>query len=122
MIVRPANSCEKFPKDLAKTPHQRHSITQLLLGNGRLAGGMIIALTQGTSVLRLMSRLSMRARLWDGRRWRPDKESPLWNVQSRVIYWWTVTEVDDERAYTIVYDGKVWQRRKRFVPATSGYR
>ncbi|MCJ7701724.1 MAG: hypothetical protein MUO62_09090, partial [Anaerolineales bacterium] len=26
----------------------------------------------------------------------PDKESPLWNVHSQVIYWWTATEVDDE--------------------------
>ena len=53
---------------------------------------------------------------------RPDKESPLWNVRSQVIYWWTATEVDGERAYIVVYDGKVWQRRKRFAPATLGYR
>ena len=53
---------------------------------------------------------------------RPDKESPLWNVRSQVIYWWTATEVDSERAYIVVYDGKVWQRRKAFAPATLGYR
>ena len=53
---------------------------------------------------------------------RPDKESPLWNVRSQVIYWWTATEVDGERAYIVVYDGKVWQRRKAFAPATLGYR
>lgn len=53
---------------------------------------------------------------------RPDKESPLWNVRSQVIYWWTATEIDAESAYIIVYDGKVWQRRKRFAPATLGYR
>ena len=53
---------------------------------------------------------------------RPDKESPLWNVHSQVIYWWTATEIDDERAYIIVYDGKVWQRRKRFAPGYLGYR
>jgi hypothetical protein len=29
----------------------------------------------------------------------PDKESPLWNVHSQVIYWWTATEIDAERAY-----------------------
>lgn len=29
---------------------------------------------------------------------RPDKESPLWNVHSQVIYWWTATEVDEKRA------------------------
>ena len=35
---------------------------------------------------------------------------------------WTATEVDSERAYIVVYDGKVWQRRKAFAPATLGYR
>ena len=52
----------------------------------------------------------------------PDKESPLWNVHSQVIYWWTATEVDEERAYIIVYDGKVWPRSKGFGPAYLGYR
>ena len=53
---------------------------------------------------------------------RPDKESPLWNVHPQVIYWWTATEIDDERAYIIVYDGKVWPRRKRFAQAYLAYR
>jgi hypothetical protein len=53
---------------------------------------------------------------------RPDKESPLWNVHSQVIYWWTATEVDAERAYIIVYDGKVWPRSKSFGSAYMGYR
>jgi len=52
----------------------------------------------------------------------PDKESPLWNVHSQVIYWWTATEVDKEHAYIIVYDGKVWPRAKRFSPAYLGFR
>jgi len=52
----------------------------------------------------------------------PDKESPLWNVYSQVIYWWTATEVDEERAYIIVYDGKVWPRSKQFGSAYLGYR
>jgi hypothetical protein len=53
---------------------------------------------------------------------RPDKESPLWNVHSQVIYWWTATEIDEERAYIIVYDGKVWPRAKQFGPAYLGFR
>ena len=53
---------------------------------------------------------------------RPDKESPLWDVHSQVIYWWTATEINDEQAYMIVYDGKVWPRRKRFAPDYLGYR
>jgi hypothetical protein len=52
----------------------------------------------------------------------PDKESPLWNVHSQVIYWWTATELDDERAYIIVYDGKVWPRAKQIRPAYLGFR
>jgi hypothetical protein len=52
----------------------------------------------------------------------PDKESPLWNVHSQVIYWWTATEVDEEKAYIIVYDGKVWPRAKQFSAAYLGFR
>jgi hypothetical protein len=52
----------------------------------------------------------------------PDKESPLWNVHSQVIYWWTATEVDQDRAYIIVYDGQVWPRSKQFGPAYLGVR
>jgi len=51
-----------------------------------------------------------------------DKESPLWSVHSQVIYWWTDTEVDEEHAYIIVYDGKVWLRTKQFSPAYLGFR
>jgi len=53
---------------------------------------------------------------------RPDKESPLWNVYSQVIYWWTVTEVDEERAYIIVYDGKMWPRTKQLSLPYRGFR
>lgn len=52
----------------------------------------------------------------------PDKESPLWNTHSQVIYWWTATSIDETHAYIIVYDGKVWPRPKQFSPAYLGYR
>jgi hypothetical protein len=52
----------------------------------------------------------------------PDKESPLWNVYSQVIYWWTATEADEDRAYIIVYDGKVWPRAKQFSAGYMGFR
>ena len=52
----------------------------------------------------------------------PDKESPLWNVHSQVIYWWTATEIDAKDAYMIVYDGKVWTREKSFGPDYLGFR
>lgn len=53
---------------------------------------------------------------------KPDKESPLWKVYSPVIYWWTATELDEDRAYIIVYDGGVWPRSKDFGPDYLGYR
>lgn len=52
----------------------------------------------------------------------PDKESPLWNVHSQVIYWWTATEIDEEHAYIIAYDGEVWLRKKDFSLRYLGFR
>jgi hypothetical protein len=43
----------------------------------------------------------------------PDKESPLWDKYSKVIYWWTATGMDDKNAYIIVYNGQVWPRPKK---------
>jgi hypothetical protein len=44
----------------------------------------------------------------------PDKETPLWDVHSKVIYYWTAdTSAKDERyAYIIVYHGGVYPKRK----------
>jgi len=53
---------------------------------------------------------------------KPDKESPLWNVHSQVIYWWTATEIDANHAYIVVYDDKVWRKDKDFGPAYLGFR
>lgn len=52
----------------------------------------------------------------------PDKESPLWNIHSQIIYWWTATEADKDHAYIIVYDGRVWSRSKLFGPEYLGFR
>ncbi len=42
----------------------------------------------------------------------PDKESPLWDVHSKVIYYWTADISDDEtRAHIIVYHGGVYDKR-----------
>ena len=68
--------------------------------------------------------------MWDGEtatatyKTTPDKESPLWNGYSQVIYWWTATatEPDPNHAYIIVYDGEVWPRTKQFGPAYLGFR
>ena len=44
----------------------------------------------------------------------PDKESPLWDVHSKVIYYWSsdVSINDHNRAYIIVYHGGVFDRLK----------
>ncbi len=53
---------------------------------------------------------------------RPDKEFPLWDAYSPIIYWWTATEVDAEKAYIIVYDGRVWERSKQLDVGSLGFR
>lgn len=45
-------------------------------------------------------------------KFQPDKESPLWNIHLKTIYWWTSTEVNEANAYIIVYNGGVWPRKK----------
>lgn len=53
---------------------------------------------------------------------KPDKEFPLWDIYSPIIYWWTATEVDQEHAYIIVYDGRVWSRAKQLNMGNLGFR
>ena len=54
----------------------------------------------------------------------PDKESPLWDVHSKVIYYWTLdTPADDERkAYIIVYHGGVYTKMKTDEQSYLGFR
>ncbi|MDX1414168.1 MAG: hypothetical protein R3293_08250 [Candidatus Promineifilaceae bacterium] len=53
---------------------------------------------------------------------KPDKEPPLWNRYSQVIYWWTATEAGEDQAYMIAYDGKVWPRSKKLNQDYLGFR
>lgn len=52
----------------------------------------------------------------------PDKESPLWNIYSKVIYWWTADELDTKQAYIVVYNGGVWPRQKSLNLGYLGFR
>jgi hypothetical protein len=52
---------------------------------------------------------------------KPDKETPLWNNRSEVIYYWTSTETDEKHAYIVVYDGSVYSKDKR-GSASLGFR
>jgi hypothetical protein len=53
---------------------------------------------------------------------RPDKESPLWDAQAPIIYWWTSTEKDAAHAYRIVYDGRVFLDPKTLRLGSLGFR
>ena len=55
---------------------------------------------------------------------RPDKESPLWDVHSKVIYYWTADTSKDteDDAYIIVYHGGVYERRKESSPGYLSFR
>ncbi len=44
---------------------------------------------------------------------RPDKESPLWDTISGIIYWWTATEFDEKHSFVILYSGDVWIKSKQ---------
>jgi hypothetical protein len=52
----------------------------------------------------------------------PDKESPLWDLYSPVIYWWTSTEANEKEAWIVVYNGSVWPRTKKANWTYLGFR
>jgi hypothetical protein len=52
----------------------------------------------------------------------PDKESPLWDGHSKIIYWWTSTEVDPDEALRISYNGHVMPLPKKIAYGYLGFR
>jgi hypothetical protein len=65
---------------------------------------------------------------WDAQRGRatyrvkPDKESPLWDTRSPIVYWWAADEADQAHAYRVVYNGGVWTVRKNVGMGTQAFR
>ena len=53
---------------------------------------------------------------------KPDKESPLWNPYSVIIYWWTSSEHNSRRAYSIDFNGNVYDRNKESTLGSQGFR
>jgi hypothetical protein len=112
--------------------HEAQQVCQHLDEDGLTRTPMSLQIWRLPSVDEVVRSMSLHGDnskgLWDPEakttsyKYRPDKESPLWNIHSQVIYWWTATEIDEERAYIIVYDGKVWPRSKNFGPAYLGFR
>lgn len=45
----------------------------------------------------------------------PDKETPLWDPHSKVIYYWAYDDTNSKQAYIVVYDGGVYKRSKTSV-------
>ena len=120
-----------WPREGANWPEARQACQHLLEDGLNLAHSpvQIWRLPTVDEAVRSMARHGQNTQgVWDPAiaqahyQTTPDKESPLWNIHSQVIYWWTLTEVDEERAYIIVYDGKVWPRSKQFGPAYLGFR
>ena len=59
---------------------------------------------------------------WKCRRKPGQKQGPRLDLVALRMLFDRLGEVDDEKAYIIVYDGKVWPRDKDFGPAYLGYR
>jgi len=65
---------------------------------------------------------------WDAKKERakyrikPDKESPLWDTTSQIIYWWTSTEKDENTVYVIIYNGVVYSAAKDFQIGSRSFR
>jgi hypothetical protein len=52
----------------------------------------------------------------------PDKESPLWDLHSPAIYYWSSTEVDAGHAWVVTYNGQVLAFEKNRRSPSIGYR
>ena len=52
----------------------------------------------------------------------PDKETPLWDPYSKVIYYWTDTIASEGRAYIIVYNGGIFPRNMEILPDYLSFR
>jgi hypothetical protein len=52
----------------------------------------------------------------------PDKETPLWNPNSQVIYYWTNESKNEKRTYLVAYNGYILERSKDTGPEYQGYR
>jgi hypothetical protein len=82
------------PQDIWRLPTVEEAVASLAL-HGAPAGG-VWDVVAGRATYRIT----------------PDKESPLWNPYSRIIYWWTGTDAGAGDAYRIVYNGQVYATPK----------
>jgi hypothetical protein len=55
-------------------------------------------------------------------RTKPDKESPLWNPYSPIIYWWTSSQPRSSQAYSVDFNGNIYTRNKESNLGSQGFR
>ena len=92
-LVEDGSSCADVPQNIWRLPTIDEAVHSLTRG-GKNAGGEWNPVQQRATY-----------------HVRPDKESPLWNVHSMVIYWWTSSPVPEKDAvYGISYNGYVFDR------------
>lgn len=53
---------------------------------------------------------------------KPDKETPLWNPHSMIIYWWTSSEADSARVFRVVFNGMVTMLPKKLAMGDMAFR
>jgi hypothetical protein len=53
---------------------------------------------------------------------KPDKETPLWNPYSKVIYYWTIEPHNEKQSYLVAYNGYILARSKNSGANYQGYR
>lgn len=54
----------------------------------------------------------------------PDKETPLWQPSSEIIYYWTsqMSEESNAQAYIFTYDGKIYDKNINLAPNYQSFR
>jgi hypothetical protein len=92
------------PQDIWRLPTV-HEVVRSLTRHGRNAGGEWDEVAHQATF-----------------RTRPDKESPLWNPHSQIIYWWTATEADPEHVYRVAYNSYVLVVPKKMSMGSRAFR
>lgn len=110
--ARACNYLEQDGKTLAATPQNIWRLptaeegVRSMVRHGRNAGGL----------------LDPNAPMKASYQTQPDKETPLWNPHSMVIYWWTSTELNGSRALQVSYNGWVNELPKTVREGYLSYR
>jgi hypothetical protein len=103
-LTSDGTSLADAPQDIWRLPTREEVVCSLTRGNQN-AGGV-----------------------WDSAQGRPsydskpDKESPLWDPFAPLIYLWTSDELDQQRAWIVVYHGGVYAKPKNIGSPSFGFR